>query len=187
MRDLWVVGVEGYVVEEVRDVVGWYVGIDLCGGNVVMWEIGLDERDVGWDLEVEGWEGVGGRVKGDFVGYGWWGEGGLEWWLEDVVVEMVKDKWVGGLWEEWIGLMSDGVMEYLFGFVDRGGKEDGGVGVWLYVVGGEVCDVGVCEWGKRGEKKRFFEEVVVRGCLGKGYELVLGEMVGDGGNGVDGV
>ena len=53
---------------------------------------------------------MGGGVKGYVVGYGWGEEGGFEWWLEDVVVERVKDKWVVGLGKEWVGLMGDGVV-----------------------------------------------------------------------------
>ena len=46
------------------------------------------------------------------------------------------------------GLVSDWVMEDVVCVVDWCSEIDERMGgVWVYVVGSEVVDVGVCEWG----------------------------------------
>ena len=105
-----------------------------------MSEIGLDDSHVRSHFHVQASEAVAGTVKGDFLGYPCCREPPLEWSLQHLVLEILKDKSLAPFSQQSIGFITDGVMHYFFGFLHTGGNEHPAVGVWLYLLPRELSD-----------------------------------------------
>ena len=121
-----------------------------------MSEIGLDDSHVRSHFHVQASEAVAGTVKGDFLGYPCCREPPLEWSLQHLVLEILKDKSLAPFSQQSIGFITDGVMHYFFGFLHTGGNEHPAVGVWLYLLPRELSDVALSQSRKTGEKKESF-------------------------------
>ena len=142
-----------------------------------MSEIGLDDSHVRSHFHVQASEAVAGTVKGDFLGYPCCREPPLEWSLQHLVLEILKDKSLAPFSQQSIGFITDGVMHYFFGFLHTGGNEHPAVGVWLYLLPRELSDVALSQSRKTGEKKSFFQDLLLTGCFGKPYQFLLAQML----------
>ena len=72
-----------------------------------MSEIGLDDSHVRSHFHVQASEAVAGTVKGDFLGYPCCREPPLEWSLQHLVLEILKDKSLAPFSQQSIGFITD--------------------------------------------------------------------------------
>ena len=118
-----------------------------------MSEIGLDDSHVRTHFHVKASEAVPAAVKGDFLGYPCCREPPLEWALQHLVLETLKNKPLTTFSQQSVGFITDGVMHYLLRFLHTGGHEHPAVGVWLYLLPRKLPDVAFSQSRETGEKK----------------------------------
>ena len=86
-----------------------------------------------------------------------------------------QDKSLAPFSQQSIGFITDGLCTISFGFLHTGGNEHPAVGVWLYLLPRELSDVALSQSRKTGEKKSFFQDLLLTGCFGKPYQFLLAQ------------
>ena len=178
---------QGYLVHHITHLLRCHFGIYLCGGNVLVSQIGLNDCHIRAHFHMQASEGMARAMKCYLLGYSCCREPPFQRSLQHLVLEAVKDKPLAPFPEQSVCFIADGVVYYLLRLLHTGGHEHLAVGVRLYLLPSELPDVALPQSGEAAEKESPLQDFLLTGRFGKSYQLLLAQMFPYGRNTLDAV